>query len=78
MEPTKETEAEAGIGVKPVAGPVVQIDEGRISVSIITGLYVAKAYAQVVVRLVEQAIRVAALPERWREYFEEKLHRLSA
>ena len=30
MEPTKETEAGAGIGVKPVAGPVVQIDEGRI------------------------------------------------
>ena len=30
MEPTKEAEAGAGIGVKPVAGPLVQIDEGRI------------------------------------------------
>ena len=30
MEPTKEAEAGSGIGVKPVAGPLVQIDEGRI------------------------------------------------
>jgi len=30
MEPTKEAKAGAGTGVKPVAGPVVQIDEGRI------------------------------------------------
>ena len=30
MEPTKEAEAGASSTVKPVAGPVVQIDEGRI------------------------------------------------
>jgi putative transposase len=30
MEPTREAEVEPASGVKPVAGPVVQIDEGRI------------------------------------------------
>lgn len=30
MEPTREAEAEPASGVKPVPGPVVQIDEGRI------------------------------------------------
>jgi hypothetical protein len=30
MEPTKEAEAVPSSGVKPVSGPVVQIDEGRI------------------------------------------------
>ena len=30
MEPSKDIEAGPGSGVKPVPGPVVQIDEGRI------------------------------------------------
>ena len=53
-------------------------DPESISVSVITRLYVAKSYARDDVRLVQQALRVEALPEGWKEYFEEKLHRLSA
>ena len=49
-----------------------------ISVSAITRLYVAKTYGPDDVRLVRQALAVEALPESWKEYFEEKLHRLSA
>lgn len=30
MEPTREAGVDPASGVKPVAGPVVQIDEGRI------------------------------------------------
>lgn len=53
-------------------------DPKSVSVSGITRLYVAKTYGRNDVRLVQLALTVEALPESWKEYFEEKLHRLSA
>ena len=59
---------------------ILSLSQGQesISVSAITRLYLAKTYGQEDVRLVRQALAVEALPEGWKEYFEEKLHRLSA
>lgn len=53
-------------------------DPESVSVSAITRLYVKKTYGRDDVRLVQQALTVEALPASWKEYFEEKLHRLSA
>lgn len=44
--------------------------------STITRLYVAKTYGGDDVLLVRKALAVKALPESWKVYFEEKLHRL--
>jgi MOSC domain-containing protein YiiM len=48
-----------------------------VSVTDIVRLYVAKNYGAEDVRLAQRAIGVEALPEGWREYFYEKLNRLS-
>lgn len=48
-----------------------------ISITDIVRLYVAKSYSTEDAQLVQQAIAVDALPEGWREYFEDKLNRLS-
>jgi MOSC domain-containing protein YiiM len=52
-------------------------DLNAVSVSAITRLHVKKTYGREDVRLVQQALTVEALPESWKEYLEEKLHRLS-
>jgi MOSC domain-containing protein YiiM len=49
-----------------------------VSVSAITRLYVAKRYGREEVQAVKRALTVEALPESWKEYFEEKLRRAGA
>jgi len=49
-----------------------------VSVSTITGLYVAKRYGRDDARAVRRALTVEALPQGWKEYFEEKLRRVGA
>jgi MOSC domain-containing protein YiiM len=53
-------------------------DMVSVSVSEVVRLYVAKRYSSEDVQLVQRAIAVEALPEGWKEYFREKLNRLSA
>jgi MOSC domain-containing protein YiiM len=53
-------------------------DPESVSVSAITRLYVKKSYGGEDVRLLQQTVRVEALPESWKKYLEEKLHRLGA
>jgi len=53
-------------------------DSEPVSVSAITQLYVKKTYGRDDIRLARQALRAKVLPESWKEYFEEKLHRLIA
>jgi MOSC domain-containing protein YiiM len=48
-------------------------DPNGVSVAEITRLYVAKAYAAEDVAAVRRALRVAALPESWKEYFRNRL-----
>jgi MOSC domain-containing protein YiiM len=51
-------------------------DSNAISVSEITRLYVAKRYDIEDARQVRRALAVAALPNSWKDYFQEKLGRL--
>ncbi len=68
-------EGEVGAG-----DAIVQLSHASDSVSIteIIRLYVAKTYSSDDVLQVQRAIAVDALPESWKEYFREKLNRLSA
>ena len=52
---------------------VIARDPNRVPVSEITRLYIAKRYNDDDVRSVRRALRVAALPESWKEYFRERL-----
>jgi MOSC domain-containing protein YiiM len=49
-----------------------------VSITEIVRLYVAKSYSSDDARLVKRAIAVEALPESWKEYFSDKLNRLSS
>ena len=49
-----------------------------VSISAITQLYLAKEYGIEDARQVRRAIAAEALPDSWRTYFQEKLHRLKA
>jgi MOSC domain-containing protein YiiM len=51
-------------------------DQNSVSVSEITRLYVTKKYLIEDVHQMQRALKVAALPEGWKEYFREKLDRL--
>lgn len=53
-------------------------DPESVSVSAILRLYLNKTYGRDEIRAARQALTVEALPESWKEYFEEKLHRLIA
>jgi MOSC domain-containing protein YiiM len=53
-------------------------DPNSVSVSEITRLYLAKKYGPRQLRQVRRAIATDALPDSWKDYFEEKLHRLDA
>ena len=53
-------------------------DADSVSVAEVIRLYVAKKYSREDVRLVQRAVAVEALPESWKEYFRQKVSRLSA
>jgi MOSC domain-containing protein YiiM len=53
-------------------------DPAAVPVSAITRLYVAKEFSTDDARRARQAMAVDALPASWKDYFRDKLHRLSA
>lgn len=55
---------------------VIARDPSAVSVSEITRLYVAKRYGEEDVLSVRRILRVATLPESWKEYFRERLARV--
>jgi MOSC domain-containing protein YiiM len=65
---TREGEVGVGDEIRLVAR-----DENAVSVADINRLYVAKKYASEDVTLAQRALRVAALPEAWKEYFRERV-----
>ncbi len=70
---TREGEVGAGDQIKPLAQ-----DPNAVPVSAITQLYVAKRYSSDDLQLAHRALRVAALPESWKEYFRERLDQARA
>lgn len=52
------------------------LDPNSVPVSEITRLYIAKEYGVEDAGLARRALSLEALPESWKEYFEEKLNRL--
>jgi MOSC domain-containing protein YiiM len=67
---TREGEVGAGDEIK-----VISRDENAVPVSEITRLYIAKRYNGDDVKSLRRALRVAALPESWKQYFRERLDR---
>jgi MOSC domain-containing protein YiiM len=65
-------EGEVGTGDEVT---VIAREPNGVPVSEITRLYIAKRYAEDDVASVEGALRVAALPEAWKEYFRERLQK---
>jgi MOSC domain-containing protein YiiM len=55
---------------------VVRREPSGVPVSEITRLYAEKRYGDSEVTSVRRALRVAALPESWKEYFRERLERM--
>jgi MOSC domain-containing protein YiiM len=55
---------------------VIARDPNAVPVSEITRLYIAKRYGQEDVISVQSALRVAALPESWKEYFRQRLQKM--
>ena len=70
---TRKGEVGAGDEIK-----VISRDDNAVPVSEITRLYIAKRYDEDDVTSVWRALRVAALPESWKEYFRERLKRAGA
>ena len=68
---THEGEVGAGDEIK-----VIDQDPNRVPVSEITRLYITKRYGDDEVSSVRRALRVAALPESWKEYFRERLQKI--
>jgi MOSC domain-containing protein YiiM len=67
-------EGDVGAGDKIT---VVERDPNACPVSLITHLFVTKEYSTEDRASVELALRVRALPDSWKEYFQERLHRSS-
>jgi MOSC domain-containing protein YiiM len=67
---TREGEVGAADEIK-----VISRDENAVPVSEVTRLYIAKRYDGDDVKSLRRALRVAALPESWKEYFRERLDR---
>ena len=65
---TREGEVSAGDEIKVMAR-----DPNKVPVSEITRLYIAKRYGDDDVTSAQRALRVAALPESWKQYFRERL-----
>ncbi len=55
---------------------VIGRDPNGIPVSEVTRLYIAKKYAENDVTSVRRALRVAALPDSWKDYFRDRLQRM--
>jgi MOSC domain-containing protein YiiM len=55
---------------------VVSRDQESVPVSAVTRLYRAKIFSEEDMQQVRRMVRVAALPESWRDYFGEKLARM--
>lgn len=68
---SREGEVGAGDKIKMIGR-----DPNGIPVSEVTRLYIAKKYAENDVTSVRRALRVAALPESWKEYFRERLQKM--
>jgi MOSC domain-containing protein YiiM len=68
-------EGEVGVGDEI---KVISRDGNSVPVSEITRLYIAKRYDDNDVKAVGRALRVAALPASWKEYFRERLKRANA
>jgi MOSC domain-containing protein YiiM len=66
---TREGEVGAGEEMRPLAQ-----DPNAVPVSAITQLYIAKRYSTEDLNLTRRALRVAALPESWKQYFRERLN----
>ncbi|MGB0121870.1 MAG: MOSC domain-containing protein [Silvibacterium sp.] len=67
------SEGEVGIGDEM---RVISRDPNNVPVSEITRLYAEKRYSNADVASVQQALRVAALPESWKEYFRHRLKQI--
>src|SRR5205814_7793316 len=67
----REGEVGAGDEIKVIAR-----DPNGVPVSEITRLYIAKRYADEDVASVNRALRVAALPESWKQYFRQRLEKI--
>lgn len=52
---------------------LISRDENNVPVSEITRLYIAKRFAEADVASLHRALKVAALPDSWKEYFRERL-----
>jgi MOSC domain-containing protein YiiM len=70
---TREGEVGAGDEMK-----VLSREANGVPVSEIVRLYAEKRYGSAEVASVRRALRVAALPESWKEYFRERLGRIPA
>ncbi len=64
----KEGEVGAGDEMR-----LISRDPNGVPVSAVIRLYAEKRYSEAEVALLERAIRVAALPEGWKEYFRQRL-----
>ncbi len=68
---SREGEVGSGDEIKLIAR-----DPNGVPVSEITRLYAEKRYGDSDVTAVRRALRVAALPEPWKEYFQARLERM--
>jgi MOSC domain-containing protein YiiM len=68
----REGEVGAGDEMRAIGRPRDE-HSNSVTVSDITRLYIAKRYSDDDARLVKRALKVAALPESWKEYFRERL-----
>jgi MOSC domain-containing protein YiiM len=69
---TREGEVGAGDEIKVIAR-----DPNAVPVSEITRLYVLKRYGDADLTPVQRALRVAALPESWKQYFRARLGKMN-
>jgi MOSC domain-containing protein YiiM len=69
---TREGEVGAGDEIAAIAK-----NENAVPVSEITGLYITKRFANDDVKSLQRAMRVAALPEDWKDYFSERLQKMN-
>src|SRR5713101_4143567 len=67
---TREGEVGAGDEIR-----LITRDPNAVPVSEITRLYIAKRYGEDDVASLRRALRVASLPESWKEYFRERLQK---
>ena|SRR5579864_3936974 len=68
---TREGEVAAGDEIKQIAQ-----DPNAVPVSEISRLYITKRFNDEDVTSLRRALRVAALPESWKGYFQDRLHRM--